>query len=38
LLSGHHAKIAAWRQEKAEALTKERRPDMWQLFEKAKEN
>jgi tRNA (guanine37-N1)-methyltransferase len=30
LLSGDHAKIAAWRQEQAEALTKARRPDLWQ--------
>lgn len=37
LLSGHHAAIHAWRQENAEALTKARRPDLWQAFEKAKE-
>lgn len=29
LLSGNHAKIAAWRREMAERLTKERRPDLW---------
>lgn len=29
LLSGHHAKIAEWRRSQAEALTKERRPDLW---------
>lgn len=29
LLSGHHAKIAAWRREQSERLTKERRPDLW---------
>jgi len=29
LLSGHHARIAEWRQSQAEALTKERRPDLW---------
>lgn len=28
LLSGNHAKIAAWRREKAEEITKERRPDL----------
>ena len=28
LLSGHHAKIAAWRREQAEALTRRRRPDL----------
>jgi tRNA (guanine37-N1)-methyltransferase len=30
LRSGDHAKIAAWRKEQAEALTRERRPDLWQ--------
>lgn len=29
LLSGHHARIAAWRRARAEALTRERRPDLW---------
>ena len=29
LLSGHHARIAAWRTSRAEALTRERRPDLW---------
>jgi tRNA (guanine37-N1)-methyltransferase len=29
LLSGDHAKIAAWRREEAERLTRERRPDLW---------
>ncbi|MFS4437183.1 tRNA (guanosine(37)-N1)-methyltransferase TrmD [Paracoccaceae bacterium GXU_MW_L88] len=29
LLSGHHAKIAAWRRACSEELTKERRPDLW---------
>ena len=33
LLSGDHAKIAAWRQAEAERLTRERRPDLWQKFE-----
>ncbi|MEV8466252.1 tRNA (guanosine(37)-N1)-methyltransferase TrmD [Fluviibacterium sp. DFM31] len=32
LLSGHHANIAAWRQEQAERLTKERRPDLWRAY------
>lgn len=32
LLSGHHAKIAAWRRETAERLTKERRPDLWRAY------
>ncbi|HVT56593.1 MAG TPA: tRNA (guanosine(37)-N1)-methyltransferase TrmD, partial [Xanthobacteraceae bacterium] len=30
LLSGNHAKIAAWRRERAEEITKERRPDLWE--------
>ncbi len=30
LLSGNHAAIAAWRQQEAERLTRERRPDLWQ--------
>jgi len=29
LLSGHHGKIDEWRREQAEALTRERRPDLW---------
>ncbi len=29
LLSGDHAKIAAWRRHEAERLTRERRPDLW---------
>ncbi len=34
LLSGDHARIAAWRQAEAERLTRERRPDLWQKYEK----
>ena len=29
LLSGDHARVAAWRQSEAEALTRARRPDLW---------
>ncbi len=29
LLSGDHEKIAKWRREQAEKITKERRPDLW---------
>ncbi|MDJ0390853.1 tRNA (guanosine(37)-N1)-methyltransferase TrmD [Roseomonas sp. E05] len=29
LLSGHHAAVARWRREMAEAATRERRPDLW---------
>jgi tRNA (guanine37-N1)-methyltransferase len=32
LLSGDHAKIAAWRHAEAERLTRERRPDLWAAF------
>jgi tRNA (guanine37-N1)-methyltransferase len=32
LVSGDHAKIAAWRRAEAERLTKERRPDLWTAF------
>lgn len=32
LTSGDHGRIAAWRRARAEALTKERRPDLWQKF------
>jgi tRNA (guanine37-N1)-methyltransferase len=34
LLSGDHARIEAWRQEKAEELTRERRPDLWERRER----
>lgn len=30
LLSGNHARIEAWKQEQAERLTRERRPDLWE--------
>jgi tRNA (guanine37-N1)-methyltransferase len=36
LLSGDHEKIAAWRREQAEALTKKRRPDLWEKHRKPK--
>jgi tRNA (guanine37-N1)-methyltransferase len=32
LLSGNHARIASWRREMAERLTKERRPDLWRAY------
>jgi tRNA (guanine37-N1)-methyltransferase len=32
LRSGNHADIAAWRQEAAERLTRERRPDLWTRY------
>ena len=33
LLSGDHAKIAAWRQRQREERTRERRPDLWERHE-----
>ncbi|MBZ0141871.1 MAG: tRNA (guanosine(37)-N1)-methyltransferase TrmD [Pseudorhodoplanes sp.] len=32
LLSGNHARIADFRREQAEKLTRERRPDLWQTY------
>jgi len=32
LLSGDHAKVAAWRRAEAERLTRERRPDLWAAY------
>lgn len=29
LMSGHHGKIAQWRQEQSEKITRDRRPDLW---------
>lgn len=34
LLSGDHQKIAEWRRAQAEALTQERRPDLWEKLKK----
>ncbi|MEI9997126.1 MAG: tRNA (guanosine(37)-N1)-methyltransferase TrmD [Rhizomicrobium sp.] len=36
LNNGNHKEIAKWRQARAEALTKARRPDLWTLYEKKK--
>lgn len=33
LLSGHHGKIKAWRKARAEEMTKQRRPDLWDRYE-----
>jgi tRNA (guanine37-N1)-methyltransferase len=33
LLSGDHARVRAWRRAQSEALTKERRPDLWRAHE-----
>lgn len=36
LLSGDHRAIARWKQERREALTRERRPDLWQRHDSGK--
>lgn len=36
LVSGNHAKIAQWRRGEAEALTRERRPDLWAFYKEKK--
>jgi tRNA (guanine37-N1)-methyltransferase len=38
LLSGDHGAIAKWRREKAEELTRKRRPDLWKTFLQITEN
>ena len=32
LTSGNHKKIATWRRDEAEKLTRHRRPDMWKIY------
>jgi len=34
LLSGDHGKVEAWRREKREAITRERRPDLWSTYQR----
>jgi tRNA (guanine37-N1)-methyltransferase len=36
LSSGDHAKIASWRRAEAERLTRERRPDLWARYSRAR--
>ena len=36
LLSGDHAKIKDWRLSQSEAITRDRRPDLWQKYKKIK--
>lgn len=36
LNSGDHGRVARWRREEAERLTRERRPDLWAAYEKAR--
>lgn len=37
LLSGHHENIRKWRHEQSVKRTKERRPDLWEVYEKGME-
>lgn len=32
LLSGHHARVARWRREQSEEITRRRRPDLWARY------
>jgi len=34
LVSGHHGRVADWRRAQAEAITRERRPDLWAAYER----
>ena len=36
LMSGHHGRIAEWRQQMSEQITRERRPDLWAAYRKAR--
>jgi tRNA (guanine37-N1)-methyltransferase len=36
LLSGDHGAVARWRREEAEKLTAERRPDLWEAYQRDK--
>ena len=38
LLSGDHAKIKDWRLSQSEAITRHRRPDLWQKYKRFKKN
>jgi tRNA (guanine37-N1)-methyltransferase len=38
LTSGDHGKIAEWRRQKSEQLTRDRRPDLWAGHKKKRDN
>ncbi len=38
LASGHHGRIAQWRRKEAEKATRTRRPDLWERYEKQRNN
>ena len=37
LLSGHHKNIQQWRKTQAKAITKERRPDLWNIYQEQRQ-
>ncbi len=37
LTSGHHGRVAQWRKEQAEQVTRERRPDLWRRYAEMEE-
>ncbi len=37
LMSGHHGKVANWRQEQSEQITRTRRPDLWETHIRRKD-
>ena len=37
LLSGDHGRVNAWRRAQSERLTRERRPDLWEIYLKTME-
>ncbi|WP_158965352.1 tRNA (guanosine(37)-N1)-methyltransferase TrmD [Chachezhania sediminis] len=36
LMSGHHGRIADWRKAQSEEITRQRRPDLWEAWRRAK--
>ncbi|MBK0327551.1 tRNA (guanosine(37)-N1)-methyltransferase TrmD [Rhodobacteraceae bacterium F11138] len=38
LMSGHHGRIAQWRREQSENLTRIRRPDLWAAYQSGKDD
>ncbi len=38
LISGHHEKVKIWREQQAQDLTRQRRPDLWEKWKKCKKD
>lgn len=38
LMSGHHGRVASWRREQSEKLTRDRRPDLWKTYVEGRGN